>query len=206
MLDPATNMPPARVLQASGDDAAAAGLSVKREDSSIPREEDTTWQYPSARMFYNALQRKGKGVPAEAIDSMLAVHNYLNEAVWREIVEHERYLHPGCVPRLKRFLGRPDDWSPRAWYHVRVRGGAPPFDRHDWVIDRCGREVRYVIDYYAGHPIPGEASFSVDIRPALDSPHACLDRARLFWRRLWSGGEPSSPQLSQGEMHGGARE
>lgn len=23
-----------------------------------------------------------------------------------------------------------------------------PFDRHDWIIDRCGKEVRYVIDYY----------------------------------------------------------
>jgi hypothetical protein len=23
-----------------------------------------------------------------------------------------------------------------------------PFDRHDWIVDRCGREVRYVIDFY----------------------------------------------------------
>lgn len=23
-----------------------------------------------------------------------------------------------------------------------------PFDRHDWFIDRCGKEVRYIIDYY----------------------------------------------------------
>jgi hypothetical protein len=26
--------------------------------------------------------------------------------------------------------------------------GQQPFDRHDWVIDRCGKEVRYVIDFY----------------------------------------------------------
>lgn len=27
--------------------------------------------------------------------------------------------------------------------------GAPlPFDRHDWYVDRCGTEVRYVIDFY----------------------------------------------------------
>jgi len=25
-----------------------------------------------------------------------------------------------------------------------------PFDRHDWVIDRCGKQVRYIIDYYDG--------------------------------------------------------
>lgn len=27
-------------------------------------------------------------------------------------------------------------------------GGAAPFDRHDWIVDRCGKEVRYVIDFY----------------------------------------------------------
>lgn len=34
---------------------------------------------------------------------------------------------------------------------ARVRswlGGPLPFDRHDWLVDRCGREVRYVIDFY----------------------------------------------------------
>lgn len=24
-----------------------------------------------------------------------------------------------------------------------------PYDRHDWIIDRCGQEIHYVIDYYA---------------------------------------------------------
>ena len=27
-------------------------------------------------------------------------------------------------------------------------GGPLPFDRHDWFVDRCGDEVRYVIDFY----------------------------------------------------------
>lgn len=27
-------------------------------------------------------------------------------------------------------------------------GHDPPFDRHDWYVDRCGKEVRYVIDFY----------------------------------------------------------
>lgn len=27
-------------------------------------------------------------------------------------------------------------------------GGPLPFDRHDWYVDRCGEEVRYVIDFY----------------------------------------------------------
>ena len=28
------------------------------------------------------------------------------------------------------------------------RDGHTPFDRHDWYVDRCGKEVRYVIDFY----------------------------------------------------------
>lgn len=30
----------------------------------------------------------------------------------------------------------------------QMMGGPEPFDRHDWTIDRCGKEVRYVIDFY----------------------------------------------------------
>ncbi len=37
--------------------------------------------------------------------------------------------------------------SPLARFHSWF-GGPLPFDRHDWYIDRCGREVRYVIDFY----------------------------------------------------------
>ena len=56
-----------------------------------------------------------------------------------------------------------------------------PFDRHDWVVDRNGREVRYVIDFYEGrreNKSPNEAPISIylDVRPALDSFSAVFDR------------------------------
>ena len=61
-------------------------------------------------------------------------------------------------------------------------GGAPlPFDRHDWIVDRCGEEVRYVIDYYHGRNEPGVAVFHVDARPAVDSMGALVDRVRMWW-------------------------
>ena len=49
-------------------------------------------------------------------------------------------------------------------------GYTPPFDRHDWVIDRCGTRVEYVIDFYAGRPQaqPGP-SFYLDVRPKLNT-------------------------------------
>ncbi|PJF16786.1 Cytochrome c and c1 heme-lyase [Paramicrosporidium saccamoebae] len=189
-LNPANNMPYAETLQAYTDPSVET-LSTVREESTIPRADaETTWQYPSTRMFYAALQRKGKPVPPDAVESMVNVHNALNEAVWAEVVKTESVLAPQCRPQLVRFTGRPEEWSPRAWWHVRMRGGLPPFDRHDWIIDRCGCNVRYVIDYYDSHPEEGQATFNVDLRPALDTPQACLDRMRLFWYKHFSRNDP----------------
>jgi cytochrome c heme-lyase len=181
-INPDTRMPYPDTLQATGD-ISSEKLSTERTISKIPRaDSQECWHYPSARMFYNALERKGKAVPADAVDDMLSIHNRLNEAVWGEIIQKERLLHPECTqPTLKRFMGRPDDLTLTAWWHVNVRGGERPFDRHDWTIDRCGCESRYIIDYYAGHQQAGEASFNVDIRPALDSSQSILDRFRLFY-------------------------
>lgn len=62
-----------------------------------------------------------------------------------------------------------------------------PFDRHDWVIDRCGTEVRYVIDYYDGDIDRDTYRFSIlDVRPALDSLGAVWDRMKVAWWRWTS--------------------
>ena len=39
-----------------------------------------------------------------------------------------------------------------------------PFDRHDWTVDRCGKEVRYIIDYYAVDDGMGDTDYFVDAR------------------------------------------
>ncbi len=44
-------------------------------------------------------------------------------------------------PRLARFVGRPQDYSPKARL-LNLLGYKLPFDRHDWVVDRCGTEAR----------------------------------------------------------------
>ena len=45
-----------------------------------------------------------------------------------------------------------------------------PIDRHDWYVDRCGREVRYVIDYYFHEDKAGQpGQFDLVVRPAADS-------------------------------------
>lgn len=59
-----------------------------------------------------------------------------------------------------------------------------PFDRHDWIVDRCGKEVRYIIDYYDGGAVKENGEFTLlDVRPALDSFEALSDRLKAaYWR------------------------
>lgn len=62
-----------------------------------------------------------------------------------------------------------------------------PFDRHDWIVDRCGKEVRYVIDYYDGGAVDKNYQFTIlDVRPAFDSLSAVWDRMKVAWWRWTS--------------------
>lgn len=59
-----------------------------------------------------------------------------------------------------------------------------PFDRHDWIVDRCGKEVRYIIDYYDGGEIDNKYQFALlDVRPALDSVENAWDRMKVMYMR-----------------------
>jgi cytochrome c heme-lyase len=122
-------------------------LPVDREVSSIPRGDvsGTKWEYPSPQQMYNAMLRKGyTDTPQDAVESMVAVHNFLNEGAWAEIVEWEQIFSKGLkngwekcrrgsdnlamelarerlrsndesdMPRLVKFQGRPQDLTPKA--------------------------------------------------------------------------------------------
>ena len=77
-----------------------------------------------------------------------------------------------------RFCGRPSELSPKAWLFSSLGLSPRPFDRHDWVVDRCGTEVRYVIDYYDGGNTPGTSHIYCDVRPAMDSVSGIVQRMR----------------------------
>ena len=64
----------------------------------------------------------------------------------------------------------------------------PPFDRHDWLIDRCGKQVRYVIDFYTGKADSrrqGNMAFYLDVRPAVDDWEGVRTRVMGWWHQ-WS--------------------
>jgi len=177
----------------------------KRKDTAAPRdavaiatetaeaEGADNWVYPSPQQFYNALARKGKEAPEESIDMMVHIHNFLNERAWQEVARWEDKRSPNERIELARFEGRPSDLSPKARLHLflgkvfpTAYNSTPPFDRHDWFIRRTqdGSFQRYVIDYYScpdddeGNPV-----FSLDVRPAVDSPGAVYERM-TEWARL----------------------
>jgi cytochrome c heme-lyase len=78
---------------------------------------------------------------------------------------------------LYSFTGLSTTMSPKARLNTLL-GYTAPFDRHDWVVDRCGTRIEYVIDFYAGRAAAadpatggagGKPSFYLDVRPKLNS-------------------------------------
>lgn len=90
-----------------------------------------------------------------------------------------------CCQRVWRHF--PDSSSPppprsplarlRSWF-----GGPLPFDRHDWYIDRCGQEVRYVIDFYFKDELAGRHG-AVDPGIMASRPMP-LEHGLIIWCRF----------------------
>lgn len=131
--------------QAPAPDQTQA-LPTSREPSTIPRGDgDGNWEYPSPQQMYNALLRKGyTDTDVTAVESMVSVHNFLNEGAWAEIMDWEKRFSGGLYkgwrmcshgeqnfdtmakkygyekevedlsPSLVRFQGRPKDMTPKA--------------------------------------------------------------------------------------------
>ncbi|CAO1638208.1 unnamed protein product [Sympodiomycopsis kandeliae] len=205
-----------------------AGLSEEREVSSIPRwyaqqaesdepppqsglvkDDKGNWVYPSPAQFHAALQRKGRSSHKESdMNIVVPIHNAVNERCWQEILKWEKDNDRGqserqCGgPKLVSFKGKPKEVTWKAWMKG-ILGYQAPFDRHDWVIDRCGHRVRYIIDFYAGrspsanpeksgknHPFASNAermmSFYLDVRPAPDTFEGISMRIRKAARDIFS--------------------
>ncbi len=198
-IDPSNNMP--SVANQLPAPQQSQPLDTNRVKSNIPKgNSDETWTYPSPQMFYNSLARKNKlGDTKESdIESVVAIHNNMNEKTWAKVVEWEEVLNPDSSggPKLLKFLGRPSDLSPKAKIKSLLFGHPLPFDRHDWTVVRPdGTEVRYVIDYYFDETRASETEESampnlhdrdavksvlVDVRPAADSASTIFGRTVMM--------------------------
>ncbi|KAK6054746.1 cytochrome c/c1 heme lyase [Cooperia oncophora] len=159
-------------------------LPLKREKSTIPKAgTNDTWTYPSPQMFWNAMLKKGwrwqeDQLTQKDMENIILIHNAL---IMKRHGENE------CAePKLKSFKGDAKNISPRARFRNLFLGYNLPFDRHDWIVDRCGvKEVQYVIDYYDGGSVdPRSKLFTIlDVRPALNDFGNIWDRMVVaYWR------------------------
>lgn len=183
-------------------------LGTEREVSTIPRafpslpssqsqrpannEKDTgsdkktgNWIYPSERMFFEAMRRKAYDPNETDMKTIVPIHNAVNERAWHEIKAWEagRGADACGGPKLESFSGLSTSLTPRARWKS-LMGYQPPFDRHDWVVDRCGTKIEYVIDFYAGknEGKPGkELNFYLDVRPKLNSFEGVKMRVARYW-------------------------
>ncbi|KAF8522104.1 cytochrome C1 heme lyase [Hysterangium stoloniferum] len=168
---------------------ALGSLPTSRETSSIPRNSNENWVYPSEAQFFAAMARKQHNPHASDMKVIVPIHNAVNERAWAAVRSWEAGRGgDGCGGiKLVSFRGKPGNRSPKAWVKV-LFGYTAPFDRHDWIIDRCGMRMRYVIDFYTGRPDPSaphNPSFYIDARPALDSWEGIKMRIDRFWEQ-WS--------------------
>jgi len=141
LRNPVENRPASAAAAASGDNAQPSSAAPVKAPAATcaPHQppQHTKWVYPSEQQFYNALRRKGWQPDESTIPDVVRIHNAVNERGWSEVRKWEA-LRGNDHPRLVRFMGRPKDLSPRAWFNSRVLWYTEPFDRHDWYVDGGG--------------------------------------------------------------------
>lgn len=146
-------------------------LPTERQISSIPRsQENKNWVYPSEKQFFDAMRRKNWNPNVTDMKTIVPIHNAVNEMAWFNILNWEKAykeqsLKCGGV-KLTSFKGV-QHLTPRAWFNTNILGYQKPFDRHDWVVDRCGTQIEYVIDFYSGNS--KSPSLYLDVRPKINS-------------------------------------
>jgi len=155
-------------------------------------EDGSEWLNPSANQLFRALARKDKAIEYDDAMPVAQVHAVVTEQTWQQILEYEALYWKKCkAPKLARFEGLDGIYSVKAKINHYILGNPWPYDRHDWWVDRCGEEIRYIIDY---HAIPngtfdedGEENcdYTIDARPAptIKGMWDRLRMATLRWRK-----------------------
>ena len=154
-LDPRNQLP---VLTQDRAPSQDTDLPTERTESSIPRDAAGNWDYPSPQQFYNALVRKGLPTPEDEIETMVQIHNFLNERAWDEVQKWEARVNKCVVSssldrgasrasdgrvfcffgrderlQLVRFKGRPGELSPKARFFLFAGWLLP--DRFKYVFE-----------------------------------------------------------------------
>jgi cytochrome c heme-lyase len=129
-------------------------------------------------------------IDAAVVKSVAEAHAKVTKLAWDGVLEYENLHKASCSrPQLIRFSGNSEyTIKARLW---QLLGCATfdtlivtlfviksltspswpssyelPFDRHDWAVNRCGREITYIIDFYS---VPGDEAAMVVVRVVVNA-------------------------------------
>ena len=68
----------------------AAVLSPANSEGETGMSKSGNWVYPSEKMFFDAMKRKGYASAEKDMKMVVPIHNAVNERAWKEIKEWER--------------------------------------------------------------------------------------------------------------------
>lgn len=113
-------------------------------------------------------------------DSVAMIHGEVIEKTWSAVLQYENIHRHQCdCPKLSSFEGLHGKPSLKASF-LHKMGYPLPWDRHDWMVDRCGTQIRYIIDYH--HGLNENEPYIIDCRPDLKRFSNIMDRLTIQYR------------------------
>lgn len=188
----------------SDDDAttsnASSNTTIVGKDrgtpSSIPSKSGF-WSYPSNDRFHASVSTKGHTVDPKDIPATVSIHNSVNEVAWKKIMDWEKLSTDSCKDShyLEKFYGDSKYGSLKSKIYGSIKGWTDPFDTHIWVVNRCGKPVKYLIDFYSGsvkldrgqsqhQAMP--VSIFVDVRPKVEDFDSFIEYSKMTLSSIYS--------------------
>lgn len=90
--------------------ATSSACPVNHETETGADAKTGNWVYPSEKMFFDAMKRKGHDTRAGDMKTVVPIHNAVNERAWKEIREWERpyasetYVFSSCRPSADLYI------------------------------------------------------------------------------------------------------
>lgn len=78
------------IPRSQSDGATSSACPVNHETETGADARTGNWVYPSEKMFFDAMKRKGHDTRAQDMKTVVPIHNAVNERAWKEIREWER--------------------------------------------------------------------------------------------------------------------
>lgn len=78
------------IPRSTDDGATTSACPVNHETETGADPKTGNWVYPSEKMFFDAMKRKGHDTRANDMKTVVPIHNAVNERAWHEIREWER--------------------------------------------------------------------------------------------------------------------